>query len=202
MTDAPPPSLNPPSFAPPPGPRPVVRVVLLGYMTAGKSTVGQALARRLEWRFLDFDVEIEQREGRTIGDLVLDEGQSRLREFEGLLTEEVAHAHYVVLAPGGGWITRPELLERLGEGTLAVWLKVSPEETARRLNADTIDRPFRGMDDPVPVIARMIAERDDLYRRADLSIPTDGRSTESIAFEIETIVRVRALAAYAPPPQA
>jgi shikimate kinase len=73
---------------------------------------------------------------------------------------------------------------------------VSPEETARRLNADTIERPFRGMEDPVPVIARMIDERDDLYRRADLSIPTDGRSTESIAYEIETIVRVRALAAY------
>ena len=192
MTDAPPPLITPSSS----GPRPIARVVLLGYMTSGKSTVGQALARRLEWRFLDFDVEIEQREGRSIGDLVLDEGQSRLREFEAALTEEVAHTPYVVLAPGGGWITRPELLERLGEGTLAVWLKVSPEETARRLNADTIERPFRGMEDPVPVIARMIAERDDLYRRADLSIPTDGRSTESIAYEIETIVRVRTLAAY------
>jgi shikimate kinase len=185
MTDVPPPPID----LPPPVPRPVVRVVLLGYMTAGKSTVGQALARRLEWRFLDFDVEIEARDGRSIGDLVLEEGQSRLRELEAELTEEVAHAEGVVLAPGGGWITRPELLRGLGPGTLAVWLKVSPEETARRLNADTIDRPFRGMDDAVPRIARMLAEREDLYRLADLSIPTDGRSTESIAYEIETIVR-------------
>ncbi|HEX6746305.1 MAG TPA: shikimate kinase [Longimicrobium sp.] len=194
MTDAPPPPIAPPS-----APRPIVRVVLLGYMTSGKSTVGQALARRLEWRFLDFDVEIERREGRTIGDLVLDDGQERLRELEAALTAEVAETPFVVLAPGGGWITRPELLRMLGGDTLAVWLKVSPEETARRLKADIIDRPFRELDDPVPRIAEMIAAREDLYRLADLSIPTDGRSTESIAYEIETIVRMRALAAFAPP---
>ena len=194
MTDS-----APPPIAPPPAPRPIVRVVLLGYMTSGKSTVGQALARRLEWRFLDFDVEIERREGRTIGDLVLDDGQELLREMEAALTAEVAETPFAVLAPGGGWITRPELLRMLGGETLAVWLKVSPEETARRLKADTIDRPFRDLDDPVPRIAEMIDAREDLYRLADLSIPTDGRSTESIAYEIETVVRIRALAAFAPP---
>ncbi|HSU15980.1 shikimate kinase [Longimicrobium sp.] len=199
MSDAPPP---PNHSSAPPIPRAVVRVVLLGYMTAGKSTVGQALARRLEWRFLDFDVEIERREGRTIGDLVQGDGQSALREMEAALTEEVAETPYLVLAPGGGWITRPELLRRLGGDTLAVWLKVSPEETARRLKMDTIERPFRELDDPVPRIAEMIEAREDLYRLADISIPTDGRSVESIAYEIETIVRMRALAAFAPPAQA
>ncbi len=51
---------------PPPVHAGVHRVVLLGYMASGKSTVGEALARRLEWSFLDFDVEIEQREGLTV----------------------------------------------------------------------------------------------------------------------------------------
>jgi shikimate kinase len=179
-------------------PHPVERVVLLGYMTSGKSTVGAAVARRLEWGFLDFDVEIERREGATIPDVVEENGPERLRELEAALTGEVAGARHLVLAPGGAWITRPELLELLGAGTLAVWLRVSPEETARRLRADTIDRPFRDLDDPVPAIARMIAEREPLYRLADLSIPTDGRSTESIAYEIECVVRTRALAAFAP----
>lgn len=183
----------------PPPPGPVERVVLLGYMTAGKSTVGAAVARRLEWGFLDFDVEIGRREGITVPDLVAESGMERLRELEAGLTEEVVGARHLVLAPGGGWITRPELLARLGPGTLAVWLRVSPEETARRLMEDDIERPFRDRIDPVPVIARMIAEREPLYRLADLSIPTDGRSIESIAFEIECVVRARALAAFAPP---
>jgi shikimate kinase len=198
MSNDPPP---PPSFErtrPPPA-GPVERVVLLGYMTAGKSTVGAAVARRLEWRFLDFDVEIGRREGIGVPDLVAESGMERLRELEAELTEEVSGARHLVLAPGGGWITRPELLARLGPATLAVWLRVSPEETARRLMEDDIERPFRDRIDPVPMIARMIAEREPLYRLADLSIPTDGRPIESIAFEIECVVRARALAAFAPP---
>jgi shikimate kinase len=52
----------------------IERVVLLGYMTSGKSTVGQALARRLEWEFLDFDVEIEHRAGATVKDIIASHG--------------------------------------------------------------------------------------------------------------------------------
>src|SRR4051812_47857644 len=185
-------------YAGPPAPQPVERVVMLGYMTSGKSTVGAAVARRLEWGFLDFDVEIERRAGITVPDVVAENGTERLREMEAALTQEVAGGRHLVLAPGGGWITRPDLLALLGPGTLAVWLRVSPEETARRLMADSIERPFRDLEDPVPPIARMIADRESLYRLADLSIPTDGRSTESIAYEIETVVRTRALAAFAP----
>jgi shikimate kinase len=194
--------IRPRTFEAAPAPHPVDRVVMLGYMTSGKSTVGAAVARRLEWGFLDFDVEIERRARATVQDLVAENGPERLREMEAALTEEVAGGRHLVLAPGGGWITRPELLALLGPGTLAVWLRVSPQETARRLKADTIDRPFRDLDDPVPQIAQMIADREPLYRLADLSIPTDGRSTESIAYEIETLVRTRALAAFAPPAQA
>ena len=175
----------------PPPPPTIGRVVLLGYMCSGKSTVGQALARRLEWAFLDFDVEIERREGRSVKEVIAAGGEERFRELEGALTAEVAGAPGVVLAPGGGWITRPEMLDLLGPGTLAVWLRVSPAETARRLLADDIDRPFRDLADPTPRIAEMLADREPLYRLADLSIPTDARSAESIAFEIEQTVRTR-----------
>jgi shikimate kinase len=198
----PPPASDPRDLGIPPGPGPVERVVLLGYMTSGKSTVGQALARRLEWRFLDFDVEIERRAGTSVPDLVLERGQGALRDAEDELTAEAAGVARVVLAPGGGWITRPERLEMLGPGTLAVWLRVSPDETVRRLRADAIERPFREMDDPRPRIEAMLQAREPLYRLADLSIPTDGRSTESIAFEIETIVRIRGLSALDLPPLA
>lgn len=180
----------------------VTRVVLLGYMTSGKSTVGAALARRLEWAFLDFDVEIERREGATVRDIIAAAGEERFREMEAALTDEVARSQFVVLAPGGGWITRPELLASLGAETLAVWLRVSPQETARRLLADDIDRPFRDLDDPTPQIAAMLAEREPLYRLADLSITTDGRSVESIAFEVEQVVRARAQVPFPAPPQA
>jgi shikimate kinase len=96
------------------------------------------------------------------------------------------------MAPGGGWITRPELLGLLGAETLRVWLRVSVDETVRRLREDSIARPFKELDDPYPIIAQMLAEREPLYRLADVAIPTDHRSVESIAFEIEQMVRTRA----------
>ncbi len=173
------------------GPPPVRRIVLLGYMCSGKSTVGASLARRLGWGYLDFDVEIEQREGRSLQALIADEGEEALRQREAALTEEAAAAAGVVLAPGGGWITRPEMLAALGDDTLSVWLRISPGETVRRLREDTIDRPFRDHPDPTGMVAEMLAEREPLYRLADLNIPTDGRPPEALAFEVEQVVRTR-----------
>ena len=169
----------------------IERVVLLGYMCSGTSTVGEALARRLEWSFLDLDVEIERREGRGVKDIIADDGEERFRDLEAALTEEAAETAMLVLAPGGGWITRPEQLDLLGSRTLSVWLRVSVDETVRRLNGDSIERPFRGHPDPRAMIAGMLAEREPLYRLADVSVPAEGRSPEGVAFEIETIVRTR-----------
>jgi shikimate kinase len=179
-----------PETGPPPAMQ-IERVVLLGFMTSGKSTVGESLARRLEWEFLDFDVEIERREGRSVRDFIAAEGEDAFREREAALTEEVAERSGLVLAPGGGWILRPEQLDRLGRATLSIWLRVSAEETVRRLRGDTVDRPFRDHPDPRAVVAEMLAEREPLYRLADVSVPAEGRSVEEVAFEIESLVRAR-----------
>jgi shikimate kinase len=174
--------------------RRVNRIVLLGYMCSGKSSVGEALARRLEWDFLDFDVEIERREERIVREIIETDGESYFRGLEETLTGEVADAPRLVIAPGGGWITSPELLNSMGRGTLAVWLYVTPEETVRRLKADSIARPFKELDDPTEQVASMIVQREPLYRLADVTIPADVRSVESVAFEIEQIVRTRGVA--------
>jgi len=167
------------------------RVVLLGYMCSGKSTVGEALARRLNWQFLDFDVEIERREGVSISSIIDARGESYFRSLESALTEEVSREREIVVAPGGGWITQPDLLESIRPGTLSAWLRVSPEETVQRLREDPIDRPFKDLPDPEDKIARMIEEREPIYRRADLMIPASWRSVEEIAFELEFLVRYR-----------
>lgn len=172
--------------------RPIERVVLLGYMASGKSSVGKALARRLDWRFLDFDVEIERREGAAVVEVIDARGEEYFRSLEAALTEEVADASEVVLAPGGGWITQPELLELIRPGTLTVWLAVSPEETVRRLRDDTIPRPLRNHPNPMEPVTEMLRDREPLYRLADLRVPGDGRSVEEMAFEIEQLLRTRA----------
>lgn len=170
---------------------PVERVVLVGFMCSGKSSVAASLARRLDWSFVDFDVEIEQRTGRAVAALIDERGEDYFRALEAEVTRDVAEVPGVVLAPGGGWITQPSLLERLRRGTLSAWLQVSPEETVRRLLEDDIARPLRDHPDPEGAIREMLSEREPLYRRADLAVPADTRSVEELAFEIEQLVRTR-----------
>ena len=173
---------------------PIERIVLLGFMCCGKSTVGESLARRLEWRLLDFDREIERREGRSVPAIIADQGEEYFRSLEAALTAEAAGVPRVVLAPGGGWITRPELLDHLGAATLAVWIRVSPEETVRRiLHDENGNRPLGDHPDPIVPVSAMLADREPLYRLADLITPGDGRTPEEVAFEIEQLARGRGL---------
>ncbi len=169
----------------------VERVVLVGFLGSGKSVVGRALAQRLEWRFFDFDAEIKEREGKSLSAVATEEGQDYLRQVERALTEEVAERPRLVIAPGGAWITQPELLESLGPATLAVWLKVTPSEAYERIRASSDDHPWHDDPNPLDRIGELMREREALYRLADVSIPTDWRSPETIAFEIEQIVRAR-----------
>jgi shikimate kinase len=169
----------------------VERVVLIGFLGSGKSVVGRALALRLEWDFFDFDEEIKQREGQPLSTVASEAGKDYLRQVERALTEEVAQQPRLVIAPGGAWITQPELLESLGPATLAVWLKVSPSEAYERIRASTEEHPWHDQSNPVDRIGDLMRERESLYRLADLSVPTNWRTPEAIAFEIEQIVRTR-----------
>ena len=173
---------------------PVRRVVLVGFMASGKSSVAAELAERLGWEHLDLDREIEAREGRTIPELFRVYGEEHFRALEAALTAEVAARERVVLSPGGGWITNPALLETLGPGTLAVWLRVSPEEVLKRAGPTRGSRPLLDVPDPLARVRSLLALRERLYARADLQVETDGRDTAAVAAEIEEEIRRRGAA--------
>jgi shikimate kinase len=162
----------------------VTRILLVGFMASGKTTIGRLVADRLGWGFVDFDSEIEQRTGTSVPDIIRRYGEPEFRALEAELTREVADLEQVVLAPGGGWITQPELLEYFGEETLVVWLRISPEEAVRRARADLSKRPLLVAPDPVARARLLLREREPLYRMADVAIDVDGRDAEGIADEI------------------
>jgi shikimate kinase len=160
-------------------------VVLVGFMCSGKSTVGRALAERLGWRFVDLDREVERRAGLRVAEIFAAHGEPAFRAAEAAATDEAAMHEGVVLAPGGGWITNPALLDRLGPGTLAAWLTVSPGEVLRRAAASPGERPLLLGPDPAGTVRRLLAERERFYARADLVVPTDGRDLDDVVLEIE-----------------
>jgi len=167
------------------------RVVLLGFMAAGKSEVGRALAERLGWRFVDLDREIEREAGIPIPEIFRTVGEAGFREMEVRITPTVLESTEVVVAPGGGWITNAGLLRSLPPATLSVWLEVSPPEVLRRLARESgqTARPLLDAADPAQRIRELLEIREPLYREADLSIRTDGLPVRSVVDRLEQILQ-------------
>lgn len=165
-----------------PGPGPIV---VVGFMAAGKSTVGALLAERLGWRFVDLDDRIRERTGRTPGQLIRERGEAAFRELEEVVTGELSAVERLVLAPGGGWSMSPGLADRLGANTVRVWLRVSPEEALRRAESDGTDRPLLGpVEGRSDRVAELLRSREPWYEQAEIVINVDDREPGGVVEEI------------------
>lgn len=155
------------------------RVVLVGFMAAGKSTVGPLLARELGYRFVDMDAEVERRAGASVRRLFETEGEAAFRELEAEVTRALDQARHVVVAAGGGWMARPELRDRWPDA-VRLWLRAEPDTILARLGDATASRPLLG-EEPADAVRRLSAEREAAYARAELAVRTDGRSPAQVA---------------------
>jgi shikimate kinase len=164
-------------------------VFLVGFMASGKTTVGQELARRLNWDFVDLDARIEARERQTIPEIFRDRGEPgfRLAESSALreLTEALerdTHERSTVVALGGGTFAQPENVKLL-HGWPSVFLDAPPDELWRRSMEDDSKRPLR-KDDPTE-FARLHECRLPFYRQATVTVVTSGKDPASLCAEIE-----------------
>ncbi len=145
-------------------------LVLVGLPGSGKSTVGRAVAKRLSRPFLDFDAEIERREGISVARIFAERGEAVFRGLEYALTEELAAAPPMVLAPGGGWVTIPGAMARLRPPGRIIHLQISPKEAMRRLTRSRIVRPLLSQADPAMAMNTLWERRSGLYAMADVII--------------------------------
>ncbi len=146
----------------PHGPRP--HVVLVGLMGSGKTTVGKKLAKLVAARFVDADVELEERTGRTVAEWFTD-GEDAFRTAEAeLLASLLAEPDPLVIGAGGGVVVRPESRALLGgPGVVVVYLHGEAAFLASRAQQKA-HRPLLADADPVEVFDRLYAERDGWYR--------------------------------------
>jgi shikimate kinase len=167
----------------------VRRILLVGFMAAGKTTVGRILANRLGWRFRDVDEAIVRETGRTIAEIFASSGENVFRKLEAERTAAFLDETEAVISPGGGWAATSGSLDALPDGTVTVWLRVSAEEAVRRALAAGAVRPLLAGSDPVAAARELMGTREASYRRADLTIEVEGRDPVDIAADIEMLIR-------------
>jgi shikimate kinase len=165
-------------------------VVLVGFMGAGKSTVGRYLARRLGLCFVETDAMITAREGRPIPEIFAERGEAHFRRLEAEVLDELATKRGHVIATGGGFPCRPGAMERLRELGTVVWLAAEFEVVFARASRAG-DRPMLAGRSPEEARALYLA-RQDHYRRAHLTIDTTHLSVDAVVNAIVRHVRERA----------
>jgi shikimate kinase len=139
-------------------------VVLVGLMGVGKSTVGRRLAKELERPFADADEQVELAAGLAIPAIFRRDGEEAFRRLEAqVLADLVSRPHPLVIAGGGGVVTRPENRAVLAGGATVVWLRASAAFLARR--TDPTHRPLLAgaPGDAEEALARLLVEREPLY---------------------------------------
>lgn len=158
----------------------VTRIFLVGFMGAGKTTVGRILAERLRWSFVDLDLEIERLEGQSVADIFGSRGEAYFRARERACLALVSESDRRVVSLGGGTYIDPvnrELVDSCGlsiylEAPLEVLFGRIPDDDARPLASDRSR------------LEDLFAERVPSYRMARMTIDTAGRDAQTVAGEV------------------
>jgi shikimate kinase len=148
-------------------------LILVGLPGSGKSTVGTLLAERLGRPLLDFDAEITRREGMTIPELFGQKGEGHFRELEHALTGELTALGGMVLAPGGGWVSRPDNLKLLRPPGRLIYLKITTSIAVLRMGTSTTSRPLLNRPNPKAELDRLLSARIMAYESADVVVNVD-----------------------------
>ncbi len=159
-------------------------IFLVGFMGAGKTTVGRALAEYLEYDFFDLDELIEARAAKSVQAIFAELGEAEFRRLEHEAIRECSDRSRAVVALGGGAYVSEEnrtLLRRIGR---TVWLDCPLDICLRRIGGDT-SRPLLGGEDEM---RELLEERRAAYAKANCVVQTGELSSEQLVIEITRLL--------------
>jgi shikimate kinase len=160
------------------------RIVLVGFMGSGKSTVGPLVAQRLGWRFDDLDDLIEAQCGLRVPEIFRLSGEAAFRAEELRAARAAASLTDHVLATGGGAFAQPDTRAALQQGAMTVWLRCPLQTVFARLPAGDPSRPLaanRG------IMTELFAARESAYRMADRTVDAEAAPDEVAQRIVEAV---------------
>ncbi len=160
-------------------------IALIGFMGTGKTAVGKALAEKLGRSFVELDLLIEQKVGKSIPDIFQQDGETAFRELEIEVTREVSKGRNLVIACGGGIVLNKINIERLRKSARMVYLTASPGVILKRVANEEGQRPLLEVDNPTLAIGEMLSFRKPFYEKAaDIKIDTSKLDIDAVAEQI------------------
>ena len=167
-------------------------IILLGYMGAGKTTIGHALAKELGCRFYDLDWYIEMRFRKKIPEIFQERGEEGFREIEHNMLHEVAEFENIVLSCGGGTPCFYDNMEYMNSICTTIYLKASPEVLAAHLKMGKVIRPLiqgKSPEELTTFIRESLKEREPFYLNAKYILDIDLLETREKVGESVRLLR-------------
>ena len=163
-----------------------MNIVLIGYRGTGKSSVAKMLAARTKWPVVSTDLEIIRKAGMPVPDIIRKRGWDYFRDVESEICKQVGKKDRTIIDTGGGAVLRKENVESLRQRGRMFWLTAEVTTVMERIKNNS-DRPsLTGKKSYVEEVEEVLNERLPLYKAAaDHMIPTDDRTIEEIANEIQ-----------------
>ena len=163
-----------------------MNIVLIGYRGTGKSSVAKLLATRTRWPIVSTDLEIIRKAGMPVPDIIRKRGWDYFRDVESEICKQVGKKDRTIIDTGGGAVLRKENVESLRQRGRMFWLTADVTTVMARIKNNS-DRPsLTGKKSYVEEVEEVLNERLPLYKAAaDHVIPTDDRTIEEIANEIQ-----------------
>jgi shikimate kinase len=153
-------------------------------MGCGKTTVGRILARKLEKQFVDIDRLIEEKVGKSVAMIFEELGEPAFRDMEALAVQELAVQSNLVIAAGGGMVTRPQNTECfLKSDSVMIYLHVDVGTAYERTKGNS-RRPLLNTQNPLERIKALMTERAPYYEKIPFRVETSHRTPEEVVEEI------------------
>src|SRR5689334_7454012 len=174
-------------------------IALIGLRGAGKSTLGKILAKKIGWKFVELNKEIEAQNGLSVAEIIALYGQEGFRRMEqAALGQLLARKELMVLATGGGIVSEPVTFDLILSSFYTVWLKAEPEEHMARVRSQGDLRPMADDRSAMQELRTILLSREPLYSRATAQVDTAGLSVEQAAVRlVEAVAPVIASAGLA-----
>ena len=144
-------------------------IILIGYMCAGKTTVGKALAKELGRTFYDLDWYVEERFHKKVPQIFAEEGEARFRDLERRMLHEVAEFENIVLSCGGGTPCHFDNMDYMNSVAETYYLKATPETLIQHIAISRGERPLHKGKSPEELrefVSTQLAEREPYYEKA------------------------------------
>ena len=170
-----------------------MKIVLLGYMASGKSTIGKKLAKKLYLNFIDLDDYIESKEKMSISAIFKEKGEIYFRQIEHTYLKELLEKKEdFILSLGGGTPCYANNMEEINKTkVISVYLQGSTTTMIKRLIKKKAKRPLIASlgDDKIPeFVAKHLFERRPFYEQAKMTIKIDEKSKKEVARELEKLL--------------